>query len=86
MASVGGLDVPRRVRQRALSKGDAGARWLRELPDVLVALCATWGLQLGPAYRGGTAGYVVAARDATGLDVVVKVAMALDDERIVGFH
>lgn len=33
MASVGGLDVLRRVRQRALSKGDAGARWLRELPD-----------------------------------------------------
>ena len=44
------------------------------------------GVQLGPAYRGGTAGYVVAAHEFDGLDVVVKVAMALDEERIVGFH
>ena len=81
-----GLDVPALVRQRALSNGDAGERWLRELPDVLAALCAQWGLQLGPAYRGGTAGYVVAARDAAGLDAVVKVAMPLDDGEVAGYH
>ena len=77
-------DVPPLVLQRARSNGDAGARWLRELPDVLTTLRAEWGVQLGRAYRGGTAGYVVAARDAHGRDVVVKVTMPLDDEETIG--
>ena len=85
MAS-GGLDVPALVRQRARANGDAGARWLRELPDVLAALCAQWGLRLGRPFRGGTAGYVVAARDSAGRDVVVKVAMPLDDEEVAGYR
>ena len=45
-----------------------------------------WGLQLGRAYRGGTASYVVAARAATGLDVVVKVAMPLDDDEVAVYQ
>jgi streptomycin 6-kinase len=80
------IEVPRRVRQRALSNGVAGARWLRQLPDVLAALAAQWGLQLGRAYRGGTAGYVVAARDGDGAEVVLKVAMPLNAEEVAGFR
>jgi streptomycin 6-kinase len=82
MGAAGGLDVPRLVRQRARSGGGIGARWLRDLPDVVAELAARWGLQLGQAYRGGTASYVAAARDASGLDVVLKVAMPLDDEEM----
>lgn len=80
MGSADELDVPGLVRQRALSSGTAGVGWLRDLPDVLAALSAQWGLRLGRPYRGGTASYVVGARDASGRDVVVKVAMPLDDE------
>ena len=58
------LDLPPLVAQRARSNGEVGARWLRDLPDVVAALCAHWKVQLGGAYCGGTAGYVVAARDA----------------------
>lgn len=86
MAAGGGLDLPSLVRQRALSNGDVGARWLRELPDVVVALCDRWGLQLGRPYCGGTAGYVVAATNAAGLEVVVKVAMPLDDEEVACYR
>jgi streptomycin 6-kinase len=78
------LELPSLVRQRALSSGSVGARWLEQLPDVLAGLSARWGLQLGRIYRGGTAGYVAAARDTSGLDVVLKVAMPLDDEEIAG--
>ncbi len=86
MGSADGLEVPRLVIERALSSGTAGARWLRDLPDVLAGLTAQWGLQLGRAYRGGTAGYIVAARDASGLDVVLKVAMPLEDEEVAGYR
>lgn len=85
MTSDGGFDVPSLVRQRALSSGTVGARWLQDLPDVLAGLSVRWGLQFGHAYQGGTAGYVVAARDRLGLDVVLKVAMPLDDEEVAGY-
>jgi streptomycin 6-kinase len=73
------------VRERAASGGGAGARWLHELPDVVAALAERWHLQLGAPYTGGTAGYVVAARDAAGADVVLKVAMPLDEEEVAAF-
>ena len=40
-------------------------------------LTARWGLQVGAAYGGGTAGYVAAAVDAAGQPCVLKVAMPL---------
>jgi len=79
------VDVPRRVRERALASGDVGQRWLRELGDVVAELQQVWELQLDAAYRGGTAGYVVAGRDRSGRDVVLKVAMPLDDDEVAGF-
>jgi streptomycin 6-kinase len=86
MRVAGRSDVPSLVRRRALSSGAVGERWLRDLPDVLVGLCERWGLRLGDVYRGGTAGYVVAVRDASGLDAVLKLAMPLDDEEVAGFR
>jgi streptomycin 6-kinase len=80
------LDVPELVRQRAMSAGAAGERWLRDLPDVLAALSAQWDLQLGGVYGGGTAACVVAVRDASGGDAVLKVAMPLDDDEVAGFR
>ena len=86
MCTADGLAVPELVRERALSNGPVGARWLRDLPDVLGVLAGRWGLQLGQAFVGGTAGYVVAAQNAAGLDVVLKVAMPLDAEEVAGFR
>jgi len=86
VGAAGDLDVADLVRQRARAGGAVGRRWLADLPDVVAGLAGRWGLQLGPAYRGGTAGYVVAARDAAGREVVLKVAMPLDDDEVAGFR
>jgi streptomycin 6-kinase len=75
---VSPLDVPDLVRQRATSNGSAGRRWLARLPDVLAELSGRWGLVLGSAFAGGTAGYVAAATDTLGRPCVLKVAMPLD--------
>jgi streptomycin 6-kinase len=53
-------------------------RWLAELPGVVAELSNRWGLVLGEAFTGGTAGYVVAAIDASGRACVLKIAMPLD--------
>jgi streptomycin 6-kinase len=71
------IDLPDLVRQRAASNA-AGGAWLDRLPGVVAELADRWGLVLGRAYPGGTAGYVVAAEDASGRGCVLKVAMPLD--------
>ncbi len=78
--------VPGRVRQRAMSGGGAGQRWLDDLPEVVEATVARWDLELGDVYDGGTAAYVVAATDASGRAVVLKVAMPLDVDEIAAFE
>jgi streptomycin 6-kinase len=72
------LVVPDLVRQRASSNGAAGQRWLAELPAVVAELTDRWGLVLGEAFAGGTAGYVVAVTDSSDRECVLKVAMPLD--------
>jgi streptomycin 6-kinase len=77
-----GLDVPELVRQRAMSNGSAGQRWLDDLPELVDSLATQWDLVLGQSFRGGTASFVVAATDGSGRDCVLKVAMPLDiDDR-----
>ncbi len=76
------IEIPTLVRQRATHNGAAGSAWLDALPSVVDDLSDRWGLTIGDAFAGGTAGYVVAAIDANGRDCVLKVAMPLDiDER-----
>jgi streptomycin 6-kinase len=79
------VDVPHLVRERALSGGVMGKRWLSDLPDVLATLANEWQLQLGAPFGGGTAGYVTTAVDASGRECVVKVAMVLDGEEHEAF-
>ncbi len=61
-----------------MRNGAAGARWLAALPGVVARLAQRWTLDLGSAFIGGTASYVVAAIDAAARPCVLKVAMPLD--------
>lgn len=61
-----------------MANGDAGRHWLDALPEVVAALADRWGLEIGDAYRGGTAAYVAAATDSSGRACVLKVAMPLE--------
>lgn len=72
------LDVPDLVRQRAMSNGVAGERWLQRLPEVVAALAERWSLEVGSSFSGGTASYVAAATNSSGRACVLKVAMLLD--------
>jgi streptomycin 6-kinase len=74
------LGVSELARQRALSSGAVGRRWLEGLPGVVGELAERWHLSIGEPYSGGTAAFVVAAVDADGRDVVLKVAMVLDEQ------
>jgi streptomycin 6-kinase len=71
------LDVPELVRQRAISNGSAGRRWLDDLPELVAAQADRWGLEIGKSFRGGTAAFVTAATDRSGRACVLKVAMPL---------
>ena len=76
------LRVPDLVRQRAVRNGAVGQAWLADLPAIVTGLERRWHLELGEAFTGGTAGYVVSATEASGRACVLKVAMPLDmDER-----
>lgn len=45
-----------------------------------------WGLTLGPAYEGGTAGFVTAAIDQLDRRCVLKIAMPLDMDEVEAFR
>ncbi len=74
-AASSSIDVPESVRRRALAYGEAGARWLRELPAIVEEIARRWDITVGSTLTGGTAGYVVDATTADGDDVVLKVAI-----------
>jgi streptomycin 6-kinase len=80
------VEIPELVRQRALSNGVAGRRWLDDLPYVVTALAERWGLEIGSSFRGGTAAYATAATDGSGRACVLKVAMPLEIDGADTFH
>ena len=56
--------------------GDAGERWLADLPDLLAGIATDWGLSLGAPYDL-TFHYVAAVRCADGTPAVLKVGFEL---------
>lgn len=74
------IDVPELVRQRALSRGEPGRRWLADLPRVVAELADRWQIILGEPYGGGTASLVVAATTADRRRCVLKVPMAFEPD------
>lgn len=80
------LNIPPLVRQRAMSNGVAGQRWLDDLPEEVDRLLDQWGLALGPSFNGGTAGFVASVTDANGRACVLKVAMPLDMDEADAFR
>jgi streptomycin 6-kinase len=69
------VEVPERVRRKALALGPPGERWLRDIPQIVSDLERTWGLDVGPAIEGGTGAFVAVARTADGTDAILKVSI-----------
>ncbi|MEV6323655.1 aminoglycoside phosphotransferase family protein [Nocardia sp. NPDC051787] len=62
--------------------GEGGVRWLAELPAVVDARCAAWGLEvIGDGFGGGTHSYVAPVRRSDGSVAVLKVPV-VDEENV----
>src|SRR5215475_13344365 len=69
------VEVPDRVRRKALTLGAAGVAWLAGLDDLVSDLAAEWGLSIGQALSGGTESFVAEARTVDGQGAVLKIAL-----------
>lgn len=69
------VEVPESVQRKARALGADGRRWLDQLPDLLADVESDWGIRIGRARSGGSAGYVAEATTADGTPVVFKMAM-----------
>jgi streptomycin 6-kinase len=67
------------VRQRAVAAGDVGYRWPDALPDLVTGLERDWGITVGDALHGGSAGLVARAINAAGEPVVLKLGSPAHD-------
>lgn len=64
------------VRQKAMSLGDEGTKWLNSLRDIISGLEHQWNfVAVGECLDGGSEAYVTKAKTNDGLDVVVKIGM-----------
>jgi streptomycin 6-kinase len=69
------LQIPDRVRRRALSLGAAGVAWLEGLDDLLRDIATEWRLSIEQILPGGTESLVVNVTTEEGQDAVLKVAI-----------
>ena len=69
------VEVPERVRRKALALGPPGERWLRDIPQIVADLERSWSVNVGPAIPGGTGAFVAVARTADGTDAILKVSI-----------
>jgi streptomycin 6-kinase len=73
------LDLPSAFAQAVIAiHGEAGARWLAELPDRVHRCERKWRLSVGSPYALRTH-YVAPARTADGTPVVIKLGVAADE-------
>ena len=73
MADEARFPVTDIVRRRAERAGPAGLQWLASLDHTIATLAADWGLTIGQALPGGSAGFVAEAVDAQGKTYIVKL-------------
>lgn len=69
------LRIPDLVRQKALQRGDAGRRWLRELPELVAAIESDWDLRVGRGLDGASESFVAEAMLDDGTEAVVRLQL-----------
>ncbi|MEU6762659.1 aminoglycoside phosphotransferase family protein [Streptomyces sp. NPDC046853] len=67
------------VRQKALSLGAVGERWLAGLPGLVGDLERRWSIVVGRPLPGGSSSYVARARTGDGRDAVLKLSLPAPD-------
>jgi streptomycin 6-kinase len=69
------LQVPEKVRHKAATSGEAGRRWLADLPRQVADIERRWAITVGQPSRNGTEAFVAEARTHDGQDVVLKLVI-----------
>jgi streptomycin 6-kinase len=69
------LEIPDRVRRKAMTLGDAGVAWLLGLESLVRELASEWRLSLDRALSGGTASFVAEVKTETGEQAVLKIPL-----------
>ena len=72
--------LPAMLEGRAKALGDAGRRWLEELPRLAEALSARWGVRLGAPMEGGSHAFVAPAEGPKGERYALKIELPDRDE------
>lgn len=71
------LNLSPTARVRAEHAGEAGLRWLDDLPDLVAAIEAQWSIVVGEPLPDANEGYVARAKRADGTDTVVKLLVPM---------
>ncbi len=69
------IAVPNIVSARARSLGEAGARWLTELPQIVAALELRWSVVAGAVLTGGLESLVLEAVRTDGSSAIIKIGL-----------
>lgn len=69
------LQVPEKVRRKAISLGETGRAWLANLPQHIADIERRWNIRVGRPFRNGTEALVAEARTSDGQAVVLKTVM-----------
>jgi streptomycin 6-kinase len=62
-----------KVLRNLAARGDAGAKWLDDLPVLVRQLEGNWGVEVGRTFSNATEAYVAEAVSADGTRVVLKI-------------
>jgi streptomycin 6-kinase len=69
------LQIPDKVRRKAVALGEAGVAWLAGLDGLICDPATEWHLSIDQTLSGGTESFVAKARTAEGQDAVLKIAI-----------
>ena len=69
------FELPEEVRSKLLAQGDAGARWLRDLPGLVHDLEHEWHVAAGDVLSGGSEALVLCARATDGSSAILKLGI-----------
>lgn len=67
--------LPAEVRKKLSAQGDAGTRWLNQLPGFVRDLEHDWRITVGTILSGGSEALVAQATAADGSDAIIKIGI-----------
>ncbi len=68
------INIPRQLNELMLSRGEAGKKWLQELPSSIEKLQQDWHIEIEAPFKNSYCNYVAQGKTKNGSDIVLKVS------------